>query len=167
MPKDTGLSLFQPDDRREIVLSRMRQKLAGVSGQTAERNMRHRLAHRNRMLAWGWKGVLAALLIVANVIFLGKRDSNLFTLGVQGIPYLPSPAAALGADEKARYWAYALYDYDKLKARFGMDNRYAVNQAEAKKRLQDLLPSVGMETLGEISGYAPVAFHEVSARSRP
>lgn len=165
--KDFDFSLLQRDPQREIMLNKMREKLAGNPGVVAEREQWKRKARRQWLVSMGWRGGLAALLIAANVLLFEQKDVLLSKLGYQGVPSLPAPKAALSVDDQALYWTYALYDYRKFKERFGVNGYFAVNQPDARKRLLDLMPRVGVETLGKISKYTPIVYRSIADGSTP
>ena len=110
---------------------------------------------RRQALSWGWKTTLAAVVLAVNVMLLVRQDEVMARLGYQAVPALPGPAVRLGADDQARYWTYALYDFRKLKARFGTLGYYAVQPGETRRRLQELWPQVSPAARAELSAYGP------------
>jgi hypothetical protein len=155
-------SLLQRDPNRDAMLSKMRGKLAASAAPLAAEVRRKEVARREK---WTWTVRIAtALALVAiNFLVLEKKDVILAKMGYEGVPSLPRPASALDADEQALYYVYALYDYGKLKQRFQVDGYFAIDQASARRALEELMPRVSPATLGEISKYTPVAFKSVSA----
>jgi hypothetical protein len=105
----------------------------------------------------------AVLIAGANWLLVDRKDALMAKVGISGIPSLPDPVRSLGADDKALYYAYALYDFAKFRSRFGIDEHYAIDQAAARKRLQELVPKISTATLGEISRYAPIGYMSVTA----
>ena len=166
--KQNGLYLLQRDPARDALLLKMREKLAGVASPVAsDVSIKRKEIQAKKVFAWGWKTTLAALLVATNILLVGQKDRVMAKLGYQGVPPLPQPRTALTIDDQALYWTYALYDFQKLKTRFRVNGHYAVNPAEARKRLQDLLPKVSLTTLGTISQYGPVAFRNTLEGTRP
>lgn len=177
-PKEFDVSLIQRDPARdardrEAMLSKMRGKLAGFAPprpaamEQAPRQVRRQggilsLPARGRPGRWGvWVG-LALLAAAANWLLIERKDTLMAKVGISGIPSLPEPGRALGADDKALYYAYALYDFAKLRERFQVTQHFVIDQAKARKRLQDLVPQISTATLGEISRYAPIGYMSVT-----
>lgn len=131
--RDTGLSLMQNNPPRELLLEKMRSKLATTP---------------------------PAALVAINYFLIGNRDAITAKIRKPAVPTLPQPSENLSTDEQALYYVYALYDYPKLASTFGLKGFVAVDQNEARRRLDELLPDVGPKTLGEISRYMPVAFKQ-------
>lgn len=182
--KEFDVSLIQRDPAREArdreaKLSRMRGKLAGFApprhpAAAAQGPRQVRLDTETRLPAPRgragrgavWAGILLMVAAV-NWLLIDRKDTLMSKVGFSGIPSLPEPKRGLGADEKALYYAYALYDFTKFRERFQVAEHYAVDQATARSRLQELIPKVSNATLGEISKYSPMGYMSVTAgRSR-
>lgn len=158
--KGYDLSLLQKNPSREVLLNKMREKLAGSSMDLQEKEQRLKQVRKRLNRAWIWKFSVAALLIAANVLLYTQKERIIVTLGFEGVPALPGPKASLDPDDQALYWTYALYDFDRLQSTFGVTDRYAINAVAARKALQELLPQVGMSTLGEIATYGPIGLYQ-------
>lgn len=161
--KNRGMSLIQHDPSREALLSKMREKLASTPNASAILEKRGRTQRRGNTVTWGYRIGLLALVVAANYLFFGQKNTIIARLGMESVPRLPSPAATLSDDDQALYWTYALYDIGKFRSRFGVDGYYAIDQNRARTGLQELLPLVSPAVLGEISSYGPVAFRYVKA----
>lgn len=181
--KEFDVSLIQRDPGREVrdreaMLSKMRGKLAGFAPSRqpapaqAPRHVRlengfRSPAPRGRAGRGAvWAGLLL-LVAAVNWLLVDRKDTIMAKVGFSGIPSLPEPRRGLGADEKALYYAYALYDFAKFRDRYQVTEHYVIDQASARRSLQELIPKVSTATLGEISKYAPMGYMSVTAgRSR-
>jgi hypothetical protein len=159
--KERGMSLIQHNQPREAMLAKMREKLASTPAPGKEMEKRGRSRRRKQAATWAYRIGLVLLVIGANYLLIGHKETIIARLGLEAVPGLPKPAANLDADQQALYWTYALYDFKKFRSTFGVDGHFAINQIEARRKLEDLLPMVTPATLGEISAYAPVAFKTV------
>lgn len=165
--KAYDLSLLQTNAARDAMLNRMRGKLAGVAAPAAVNETRHRARRRSRAFTWTVRIACVAMVAGINYLLLDKQDAILATIGYAGVPSLPEPSRSLSPDDQALYYAYALYDIGKLRSRFGVTEYYAVDQAGARRKLEDLLPRVSLPVQGEISAYAPVGYRAIAAEARP
>lgn len=171
-PKEFDVSLIQRDPardarNREAMLNKMRGKLAGFAppqqaAAPAPRQVRRqgRFGRSGRWAVWVGAALLAA---AANWLLIDRKDTLMAKVGISGIPSLPEPRRGLGADEKALYYAYALYDFAKFRDRFQVTQHYVIDQGHARKRLQELIPRISTATLGEISRYAPMGYMSAAA----
>jgi hypothetical protein len=161
--RDSGLTLMQSNPPRELLLAKMRGKLATTPAAAQVAMERKRNGRRSATASWTMRGIALIALCALNYFIIGNRDVIEAKLHKPAIPTLPYPSESASTDQQALYYVYALYDYPKLKELYGVSGFYAVNQADAKRRLEELLPRVSTRTLGEISRYMPVAFKSVSA----
>lgn len=153
---DPRVSLLAADAAaRQAMLERMRGKLAGRSRDTVDRRS-GRKAARKGALAWGWRLCLAALFLGANAFIVSgfKDDIRQAVSKARTAPEVRHPRS-LAVNEQALYWAYALYDFDKLKKRFGAPAHAVVDAAEARRQLALLLPRVDARTRFQIDRYLP------------
>jgi hypothetical protein len=164
---NTGLSLIQSNPSREAMLEKMRNKLASKPGTAQIRSEHKRGKRRSAATTWTVRALVLLSLAAVNYLFLGNGDLIASKLRKPSVPRLPVPAAALSVDERALYYAYALYDYPRLEERFKVTGFYAVDQTDAKRKLEALLPQVSPQTLGTISGYIPVAFKTPGTEAAP
>lgn len=148
------------------MLNKMRGKLAAfapprqTAAEQGPRQVRRR--RHGRLPVWVWAGIVL-LVAAVNWFLIDRKETLLAHVGVSGIPALPDPSRGLGVDEKALYYAYALYDFGKLREKFQVSQHFAIDQAKARQRLQELVPKVSTATLGEISKYAPMGYMAVKA----
>jgi hypothetical protein len=160
--KDYGPSLLQNNPARDMLLEKMRSKLATTPPPALEEALRRRAGRRNSLASWSWKAGLALVFVAANYLLLSHKDVIISRIGLESVPALPKPEKQMDADEQALYWTYALYDIRKFRQHFGIQGYYAINATDARKHLEALLPQVGSATLGMISAYGPiVAFKSV------
>jgi hypothetical protein len=151
-----GLSLIQVRDDKEAMLSKMRGKLAGASEVQVQAAERRRARARSSVLSWGWKIALSVTFVTGNVIWWTTRPEGSIIAPRKHATVLPSPAENLSLNEKALYWAYALYDFDQLKARYGVGKETIVDARVAAANLKSLLPKVDAKTRFLIDRYMPV-----------
>jgi hypothetical protein len=164
--RDTGLTLMQRNPPREVLLEKMRGKLATTPGATHVETERKREVRRRATASWTVRAIALMALAALNYFIIENREAISAKLNKPSVLVLPAPLESYTPDQQALYYVYALYDYPKLKESFGVSGFYAVNQTEAKKRIMDLLPQVSNRALGEISGYMPVAFKSASDEVR-
>lgn len=165
-PKDSGIALLQGSSARDAFIEKMRSKLASTPPPAVEKEARKRDVRKKKAVSWTVRaGILIAVLAV-NYLFLGNRDIIVAKLGLESVPSLPVPEKSLSIDDQALYWTYAMYDIGKFRERFGVEGYYAINQINARRSLENLLPETSPSVLGEISAYASVAFKNVKMEER-
>jgi hypothetical protein len=152
-PRNTGLSLIQVRDDREAMLMKMRGKLAGVSEAHLQAAENRKLAVHKSAFGWGWKIGIAAILALGNVVYFSSGSEYAVKAKEKRAPTLPRPSAAMNANDQALYWAYALYDFDLLKSKYGVSKTAIVNAAMAADKLRELLPKVDARTRLTIEQY--------------
>jgi hypothetical protein len=157
---DFDHSLLQRDPGREAMLCKMRGTLAGTAAPSPH-EVRRRGQARGEKWTWVVRIGAALGLVAINFLVLEKKDVLLASMGYEGVPSLPKPGSSLSQDEQALYYTYALYYYGKLRENFKIDGFYAIDQASARAKLDELMPKVSSATLSEISRYTPVAFRTV------
>jgi predicted membrane-bound mannosyltransferase len=156
-PKEFKASLLSGEAvSRNVVLERMRGKLAGQSADLMAQEDNRRKVVRKRRFAWGWRTGLAALFLAANAVLVMKYapEADAMVKAVRKAPAL-SPSKSLSLDDQALFWTYALYDYGRLVKRFGAPAKAVVSAQEAKAELARLLPKVGARTRFDIGQYLP------------
>jgi hypothetical protein len=163
--KDDGLALLQRNPSRELLLEKMRTKLASTPSPTVGIQLRKHEARRKNAWSWFIRGGIVLSLIGANYMFIRNKDVIVAKLGFEGVPSLPKPDRQLSSDEQALYWTYAMYDIVKFRRQFGVEGFYAIDQNKARRSLEALLPEVSPQTLGEISGYFPIAYKQVKGEA--
>lgn len=156
-PKEFNLPLVPAAGAdRLATLERMRGKLAGRSQDLVAREAARRRMVRRKTLAWGWRISLAVLFLGGNAFLIGLPDGEapLQEAKVKAAPAVDLPKN-LGVNDQALYWTYALYDFGRLKSRFGARENAVVDAGLAKARLRELLPKVDRRTRFVIEGYLP------------
>ena len=150
---NAGMSLIQGNDNREAMLLKMRGKLAGISEFQIQNTAQRKIAVQKSAFGWGWRIGIAAILAMCNYAYFSAKDEPQGPARVKHAPKLAGPSASLGLDDQALYWAYALYDFDMLKKKYGVAKGTAINAATAKARLNELLPKVDTYTRYLIARY--------------
>ena len=151
---NAGLSLIQGSDNREAMLLKMRGKLAGISEFQVQDTAKRKLAVQRSAFGWGWRIGIAAAVALCNYAYFSLKDEPRGQAAREKhIPKVQGPSAALSLNDQALYWAYALYDFDMLKKKYGVPKTATVNAATAKARLNELLPKVDTYTRYLIGRY--------------
>jgi hypothetical protein len=150
---NSGLSLIQANDGREAMLLKMRGRLAGLSEVHVQATQKRRVAVRKSAFGWGWRIGVAAILMLANILYFAPGTEGTAKARAKHAPVLPKPSPALDVNEQALYWAFAMYDFDQLQAKFGVTKMTVVNTAEAAEHLRALLPKVDERTRSLIAQY--------------
>lgn len=155
-PKDYDLSLLAKADARQATLERMRGKLASSSPVVLQRAEKRRSGARMSAFAWTWRISLTLLFLGANIYVLGFRDSPVRTaIKARTAPMLRAPIPSMPVDDQALYWTYALYDFDRLKQRFGAPSEAVIDAGAARRNLETLMPKISERTRFEIRKYLP------------
>jgi hypothetical protein len=165
--KDRGMGLMQSGPAPQDLIGIFKRKLADPQTPAMEKAACKRDVRRKSAATWTLGAVAILSLMGANYLYQAHKDVLFSSLRLESVPTLPSPRKGLGIDEQALYWTYALYDIASFRKRFGITGYYAVNQAEARRNLEKILPDVSTSALGEISTYAPVAFQTLPTGGRP
>lgn len=145
-PNEFNLSLVQQNGQRELMLEKMRGKLAGASQHHLQTKERMVHASRRRAMGWGWRLVILGAFLVGNLYFFSTGPELAAKGAPKSAPRLPAPLASLDVNEQALYWTYALYDFDQLKEKYGVQATSIVDAGVARKRLRDLMPKVNART---------------------
>jgi hypothetical protein len=161
---DTGFSLLQQNPSREILLQKMRGKLASTPSIEAKTMTRQRDVRQRTTATWGVRVLMLAGFLAINWFAIGHRDVFVAKPAKHKVAVLPVPGTAYSTDDQALYYAYALYDYPMLKERFGISGAFAVDQGHARAKLDALLGEVSPQTLGIISAYIPMDLERMVAR---
>jgi hypothetical protein len=155
-PRQFDLSLLARDPGREAMLEKMRGKLASPSRAVLAREEKARKAVRMSRFSWGWRIGLVVLFLTANAALVGFKDEIKVAIKKQRTaPRLVEPKA-LSVNDQALYWAYALYDFNRLKATFGAPDHAVIDAAAAKRNLEAVLPKVDAHTRVAIMKYRPL-----------
>lgn len=166
-PKEFDLNLIQRDPAREAMLGKMRSKLATFTPAAAPAARPRGPGRRGAALRWGVRVALLGAVVACNWLAFDQKDVIVRKMAKKAVPSLAAPSPTLSADAQALYWTYALYDIAKFRQAHPVAGYPAIDQAVARKRIEELLPEVSSATLGEISKYMPVGFHSVSAGGKP
>jgi hypothetical protein len=165
--RDPGLSLLQQNPSRELLLEKMRSKLATTPAAAMVRTEHKKEARQRSGKTWTTRGLILAGIVAINYFAIGNKDLIASKISRRAVASLPVPSDNLSTDEQAMYYVFALYDYPRLKETYGVKGFFAIDQAYARRQLDDLLPDVSPKALGEISKYMPVAFKTISGRRTP
>jgi hypothetical protein len=161
---DFNLGLIQKADERQLQLAKMRAKLASQSlGLRMPPKPRQRLLEAAFTMpipmgaasSWAWKIMLALSLIIGNGAYFFFSHEEKARLAVKRLPALRAPRPAMDVNMQALYWTYALYDFNKLVATFGMPSQSMVNTDIARAKLAELLPKTDPVTRLAIERYLP------------
>ena len=138
------------EDRR--TLQKMRSKLAtsGTVGKKIEPARTIQPGKRG-MRIWPFAIGAAGLLIALN-FGLSNQEALLKAVGVEAeTRNQPKPPPGLAPDDQARFWAYAIYDLPKLRARFSVPRGAVLDKKSARTQLEILLAgNLGNEVRNEI-----------------
>lgn len=138
------------EDRR--TLEKMRRKLAtsGTVGKKTDLPRQGQPGKRG-MRIWPFAIVAGGLLMALN-FGLSNQDTLLKALGVETeSPNQPKPPPGLSLDEQTRFWAYAIYDIPKLRARFSIPRGAVIDRKFARTQLEILLAgNLGNEVRNEV-----------------
>jgi hypothetical protein len=138
------------EDRR--TLEKMRRKLAtsGTVGKKSDLPRQGQPGKRG-MRIWPFAMVVGGLLMALN-FGLSNQDAILKAVGLESESQnQPKPPPGLSLDEQARFWAYAIYDIPKLRARFSVPRGSAIDKNFARTQLEILLAgNLGNEVRNEV-----------------
>jgi hypothetical protein len=154
-PNEFNLSLIQQNGQREMMLEKMRSKLAGTSQHQVQKKERIVLASRRKAMGWGWRIAIMGAFLVGNLYFFSEGPQQTVKAAPKSAPRLPAPLASMDVNEQALYWAFALYDFDQLKERFGVQAASIVDAGVARKKLGELMPKVNDRTRFIIARMTP------------
>lgn len=161
--KDLHLHLLQRNSATGAGVPRLRSgPAAAPDAQRRKEAVRPREGSRLGVLP----PLLALLALSFSFWVADGRDLLLVRLGYRSVAPLPDPTAVLSLDDQARYWTFALYDFDSLKRRYRVSGYFSIDPERARLRLERLLPHVSPAAAGEISAYHSIAYHAVP-RPRP
>ena len=138
------------EDKR--TLEKMRRKLA-TSGTVVKKSDQPRqgLPRKPGKRIWPFAIGAAGLLIALN-FGLSNQDAVLKALGAktEALNQL-KPPPGLSLDDQVRFWAYAVYDIPKLRARFSVPRGAAIDKNSARTQLENLLAeNLGNEVRNEV-----------------
>lgn len=132
-------------------LEDMRRKLAAGAPQSVPTQKDRRKSRRPGRKQLIWTAVLAAMLIGANFLVRAHREEILQVMGLQAFAAPLAAPAGLSLDDRARFWAYAAFDEDRLRKRFKIPAAAEVDAEDARHHLEGLLTQpLGMSARAEI-----------------
>ncbi len=131
-------------DPKQVLLQRMKDKLAGSSEK--ELLLQKKREALGTQMAWSrwWRMVGIAMMVGLTWAVYHYRDAlaNNSRPAPKHIPIIQVDAT-LGHDEKLLYWTYALYDFDRLKAEYGVSKMSVIDTKTARTNIRELLPRAG------------------------
>ena len=154
-PNEFNISLIQQRDQRQVMVEKMRGKLAGHSKSFIQAKERQAYATRKRAFVLGWRVALVGAFLLGNIYYITSRPEAPAKAAAKKAPRLAAPPASMNVNDQAMYWTLALYDFDQLKSRFGVGPMTIVDAASAKRKLHELLPKVDARTRFLIDRMAP------------
>jgi hypothetical protein len=162
----------QRENRRN--LAKMRSKLV-TSGQVGKKlDLTPPSAQKRPLRIWPFVAVLGLVLAGMNFALHTQQDKIVSAMGGSAKSSARlQPPPGLSLDEQARFWCYATYDYDKLKARFKLPRGVVYDKKEARANLDRMLADdLGREVRTEIFAYQqlhpdPVAPVKPIAKAKP
>lgn len=153
-PKPYDHSLLAATDARRAMLEKMRSKLAAPSQASLALAEKRKKAERNKVIGLGFRILLVLSFLGANAAIFGFREEIVSVVKVRRAPAIGNPKS-LGVNDQALYWTYALYDFDRLKARYGAPANAVVDASAARRKLDELMPKVDERTRFIIRRYMP------------
>ena len=153
-PRDFSHGLLAAPDARQAMLEKMRGKLAAPSQASLALAEKRKRASRGEAYAWAFRIALVLVFIAGNVALFGFREEITTVVKVRRAPSVANPKS-LPLNDQALYWTYALYDFDRLRSRFGAPANAVVDAASAKRNLDELMPKVDEKTRFMIRKYLP------------
>jgi hypothetical protein len=138
------------EDKR--TLEKMRRKLA-TSGTVVKKSDQSRLGQPGKPGKRIWPiAIGAAALLIALNFGLSNQDAILRAVGAKTESSNKlAPPPGLSLDEQARFWAYAVYDLPKLRARFKVPKGVLIDKNSARTQLDILLAeNLGNEVRNEV-----------------
>lgn len=135
-------------------LQKMRSKLV-TSGQTNLKLQAPPKSGKSTIRIWPL--VVAAILALAglNYALFAHSDQVLKAMGAdKGVSAKLALPPGLSLDDQARFWAYSVYDVNKLRGEFKVPKGVAVNLKECRLKLDLILAeNLGPEVRAEINAY--------------
>jgi hypothetical protein len=138
------------EDRR--TLEKMRRKLA-TSGTVGKKSDPPRQGQPRKRGMRIWPFAIGAIgLLIALNFGLSQQDAILKAIGVETESKNKlTPPAGLSMDDQVRFWAYAIYDIPKLRARFTVPKGVSIDTKSARTQLENLLAeNLGNEVRNEV-----------------
>lgn len=149
------ISLIQQQAQRQLMVAKMRGKLAGHSQSFLHAKERQAYATRKRAYVLGWRLALLGAFLLGNFYYIASRPDAPLKETAKSAPRLSAPPATMDVNDQAMYWTLALYDFDRLKTRFGVAAGTIVDAGAAKRKLNELLPKVDARTRFQIDRMVP------------
>jgi hypothetical protein len=150
-PKKNEFNLVPRPAKARPTLEDMRRKLAAGAPESNAKpqERRKRRGPGRKSLLWTMAGT--AVLIGLNAFALSRKDVILEAVGVQTFSAPLAPPSGLSLDDRARFWAYAAFDNDKLRRRFKIPASAGIDAVDAQHHVEDMLTrELGMSARAEI-----------------
>jgi hypothetical protein len=142
-PSGYQMNLMVTPNPRLADLAKMRSKLATakpIEMVAAESRRENRAKITAKSLAYGISAT-AMLALVGLICWAAIADQDLSpTQVVKGVPKVATPGQVKSIDEQTLYWAYALYDWNKLVQTYQVPKNALLDTHKAKLELDRLLP---------------------------
>lgn len=148
-----GQALFQTSDAQQLLLSKMRARLAGGSEVDVIIQTRQKIKVHKNAFGWFTKAGIAAIVFLGNLVYLEQSNSSTKVEQEKRAPKLESPTQSLSLDDQALFWTYALYDFQLLKTKFNVKQNVVINGHQAHSQLETLLPKTSPAIQSVIQNY--------------
>jgi hypothetical protein len=138
------------EDRR--TLERMRRKLA-TSGSVAKKmDVQRPVAAKRKLRIWPIAAGAAVLLLALNFGLSTGQNHIMKAMGANTAALNAlTPPPGLSLDDQVRFWAYAVWDVPKLRARFTVPKGTVIDNKAARKQLEQLLAeNLGPDVRNEV-----------------
>lgn len=151
------IGLVTNESQRSEALSKMRGKLA-TSPVNAEVSKPIWTPSLKLKVLAGSGYFTAAVLILGlgfmlNWALRSERSLASTKTASRSVRPLANPTEAMTVDQRALYWAYALYDWQRLVKTFGIPPNAMINNSKAEMELNRLMPQTSAAARIEILGY--------------
>jgi hypothetical protein len=137
------------EDRR--TLEKMRRKLATSGTVASKADMSRHAGPKRSLRIWPFAVAASIFLIALNFGLRTHQGKIIQAMGATAASNQLKPPAGLSLDEQVRFWAYAIYDIPKLKARFPIPKGTVIDNKAARLKLEGLLAeNLGNEVRNEV-----------------
>ena len=90
-PNEFNISLIQQRDQRQVMVEKMRGKLAGHSQSFIQAKERQAYATRKRAFVLGWRVALVGVFLLGNIYYIASRPEAPAKAAAKKAPRLPAP----------------------------------------------------------------------------
>ena len=142
------------EKQKKATLRKMRSRLVSTAQLDLELKQKQMIKTRVDRFGKGLQilSVFGSLLVAA--ISIQYKDQIASQLGVAGLAQIKDPKDQLSNDDKARYWAYALFQKEEFIKKFG-DQGMIINAMQGFSELKRLMPIISPSARMEITKYIP------------